>query len=110
MSDIPTLTEVSPPEEPPRPRGRAALAWCVILLVVGAVVFWQRGRPARRPPAGGGGNPLERNITDMQARYLVGVSELVPQVGEQLGEQARMLGGKSVRQQLRAVVLAGELG
>jgi membrane protease YdiL (CAAX protease family) len=98
-----------PPAPAPTPRGWTWLAWIVILLVVGFLV-WRSARP--RPEEGKGDVNLSRFTLRFQGRYFVGLS--VWSGGSRAGEfYAKQLepalsqGGADER--LRLAVLAGEL-
>lgn len=103
--------ELSPLEsgEPePRPRGRALLAWSVILLLVAVVVRLQMVRPGKE------GGAEEASVTtpifQMESRYLVGAANLTGQKGSQLLAQADALNTGPVENRWRFIAIAGELG
>jgi membrane protease YdiL (CAAX protease family) len=100
------------PDTPPPPRGWPLLAWLVILLAVGYVVYREQHRPG---PAGeeqpAAGNNASSFVFDFQARYLVGAGQLLgAQEKQHLLEQMGSLNAGSFGQRLRYVILSGEMG
>jgi membrane protease YdiL (CAAX protease family) len=97
------------PDLPP-PRGRPLLAWLVILLAVGYVLYReQRPAPAdeKQPPAD---KATASFVLEFQARYLVGAGQLLGEKEKlHLYEQMSSLNTGSFGQRLRFVILAGEM-
>jgi membrane protease YdiL (CAAX protease family) len=108
MTEYDPFAEEPPGEEPPPPRGHPRLAWCVIGIVVAAVVVLNQLRPA----AGGraGDSRVERGGRQLQGRYLVGTREAFRVSGEKVyREAAQTLDRGTFRQRLEFAVLANEL-
>lgn len=112
MDEVPPTPEAVPeppapePEPPPRKRGWAALAWLVILAVVGVIV-WGRSVPDR------GGDPeredrLSLVVFELQARYLVGAADFMGRTTAY--QQAQPFNRGALPQRMRFIALAGELG
>lgn len=90
---------------PPRKKGCAALAW---LFIIGLIVFEVGWR--EKPKMKEAGGTEERIVFDIQGRYLVGAGNFFPANSKELFEQAQAaLGEGDLGQELRLVVLAGEL-
>ncbi len=107
MVVYPSDTEPAPLVKPFHPRGRPGLAW---LVIAGCVVFtaWsqmQRSERTASPEADRQGLV----VMQLQARYLVGLADLLKQNQTQLAAQAELLNTGGVGQRLRYVVLIGEL-
>lgn len=105
-SEIPIVEE-----GPTGPSGHPALAWTIIVALVG-VLFALRSLAGVRPPVPAAPTePAEdaaQLLVRLQGRYLVGAGALVPDKSK-LVEQARALDAGPVSQRLRYVALVGEL-
>ena len=86
------------------PRGFAWLAWLVVTLVIGLMLFnhlWVENETDSDPSA---------ILFEIQARYLVGASSVTPQGKDQLQKEIELMFGKgSARQRMIGAVLMGEL-
>lgn len=83
------------------PRGRPLLAWAVIVLAVGFVVYRNAFAPSPKDENSG------PEMSELQGRYVVGVAHLFNVRSEALIE-AGMQGHESYSDQLRRAVIAGE--
>src|SRR5262245_16822357 len=113
MSDAISPEETQPREDGPWPQGHPLLAWCVILGVVGLVIALQQQRPDAQPVKESA-DRLQRKASEQQARWTVGLKELVPgdasqSIKETYRQQVDALDRGPYRQRLEAAVLAGEL-
>jgi hypothetical protein len=91
----------------PAPRGWPLLAWLVIVLAVAYILY--REQPTQptnedQPAA----KPTESFVLQFQARYIVGVGDMLGEQ-EKLYEQMASLDTGPAGQRLRFVTLAGEL-
>jgi membrane protease YdiL (CAAX protease family) len=120
MSEPLDYPEPAFPDEPAPPRRRslwlawplAIVAWLVIIGLAAGVVFFHSSPPPPPPaeaaPGEGGVTPM---ILEMQGRYVVGATSILPGEKErkQLYEQMKALNTGPVDQRLRFIILAGEL-
>jgi membrane protease YdiL (CAAX protease family) len=97
------MSEPLPPPEPTRPRGRPILAWLVIAAVIGFVVY--RGQASQ----GGWKERLGVVLLELQARVLVGQTQILGTKGAELYKQSQVLNRGDYSQRLRFAILAGEL-
>ncbi len=115
---VPGPPESGPPEGPrPEPaarfpvgggpRGNAIAAWVVILAMASLVVVGHRLVPVDAGP--GPDDAAALALAEMQARYAVGVGDLLGAGSEALFRQVEILESGSVGQRLRFVILAAEL-
>jgi membrane protease YdiL (CAAX protease family) len=113
MSEVPPFADQPAPEERPTPRGHPLLAWLLIVTVVVTVVLWQRSR-GESVEAAPSGNRIQRNVMEIEGRYLVGLKSFLPtekpDLAAKITEQLKDLGKGSLRQQWQVAILAGELG
>ncbi len=100
MSQFPAETLPASPDR--SPQGRAALAWLVILAVVG-FILWRNYQAGEDP------SHFSPVLVEMQARYLVGIGEVFGSSPATVYAQARSLDRGPYGQRLRFVILAGEL-
>jgi membrane protease YdiL (CAAX protease family) len=113
---IPSVIEVRdepanlPPSviEVPVPRGHPLIAWFFILLIVSGTVLLANRRPSALKAAESKDNAA-LIAQELQARYLVGVTQLVGKSNPSLYENAKMLDVGPLPQRLRFVALVGEL-
>ena len=86
------------------PRGFAWLAWLVVILVIGLMLFnhlWVENETDSDPSA---------ILFEIQARYLVGASSISPQEKAKLQKEIELIFAKgSARQRMIGAVLMGEL-
>ncbi len=86
------------------PRGFSWLAWLVVILVIGFMLFthlWHETDSDSDPSA---------ILFEIQARYLVGASSVAPQGKDQIQTEIELMFGKgSARQRMIGAVLMGEL-
>src|SRR4051812_17225829 len=76
MSDTISPEETQPRDDWPWPQGHPLLAWCVILSIVGLVIAFQQRPDAQ--PVKESTDRLQRKASEQQARWTVGLKELVP--------------------------------
>ncbi|MBM83601.1 MAG: hypothetical protein CMJ78_23835 [Planctomycetaceae bacterium] len=113
--DVPSMpADVA--EEPAEPetqrRGLSFVAWFVIILVAGTVVFLQHGTaPPKQEKAEGEQTQesLQLYMMELQGKYLVGVAQLDENQKKTLYQSAGPMNSGPVVNRLRFVVLAGEL-
>lgn len=86
-----------------RPRGLAWLAWIVVALVVGGILWLSAGADVPADPAG------SRFVLEMQGKYLVGANEWPGVSGRMLAGQSGQLNYGPVEHRLCVVTLVGEL-
>jgi membrane protease YdiL (CAAX protease family) len=95
----------------------AVTAWCVIICAVAAALIWPRS-PDEKTAEAGANDALNLLLMRAQARYVIGVRDLMPGfMGEngpgadtrQIYAQAKALDTGPIGQRLRFVVVAGEL-
>jgi membrane protease YdiL (CAAX protease family) len=113
METIPVLEPKPPPppagDVPPQPprRGRPVIAWLLIAAVIG-LLFGARAYNGGDAPRD---DKLGSLVLELQSRYIVGVSDLVPAARQQLIDEIDTApgakGGPAVK--LRTAVLVGEL-
>ena len=93
----------------PQKKGRPVLAWIVIVVLVGLIV-WQHNAA---PPAGPEAAATEDVDVRIMGCYLVGVNDLSKlvrkDVGQELYKSAKSMDTGPLDRRLRFVVLAGEL-
>jgi membrane protease YdiL (CAAX protease family) len=92
------------------PRGHPLLAWIVIGLVTVAVAIGQQYRP--ETDAANDGEKADVNMHEVQSRYFVGIPQVFPLPKKGLVPQIESLytGSFTVRDRLRVVIVAGEVG
>lgn len=90
----------------PQKKGQVALAWLVIVLVVG-VVLWLHTFPPREE-ATESGERVDLRLAELTARFLVGAKELSKASGQDYYKQAKDLDRGPLDRRLRFVILAGE--
>ena len=113
METIPVLEPTPPPpptgDVPPQPprRGHPVIAWLLVAAVIG-LLFGARAFKGNDGPRD---EKLGSLVLELQSRYIVGVSDLVPAAREQLIDEIDTAlgdnGGPAVK--LRTAVLVGEL-
>ncbi len=86
------------------PRGFAWLAWLVVILVIGLMLFNHLGAENQSD------SDPSAILFEIQARYLVGASSISPQEKDQRQKEIELMFGKgSARQRMIGAVLTGEL-
>jgi membrane protease YdiL (CAAX protease family) len=107
---MPDLTEDIPPSTPlpvaPRKRGRAVLAWIIIVLIVGFEMAWPHFRPT---PTRTGGERTSDIALRQQVRFSVGAANLLGQTEAMYHQLKKDLNTGPVSQRLCFLVVAGEL-
>src|SRR5262245_13820052 len=98
--EIPVVLEVAPR------RGKAWLAWTVILALVALIIGLSSLRPSAKHAEGEDNVGLV--ILEVQGRQMVGTTEFTGR-DARLAEQARTLDTGPVSHRLRYIVLVGEL-
>jgi membrane protease YdiL (CAAX protease family) len=92
----------------PQKKGSTVLAWIVIVVLVGLVLYLHTV-PRLDAPAAPGEN-VDVRLMELQARYFVGAKSFFPQQGKELYDKAEeTLNTGPLDRRLRFVVLSGEL-
>jgi hypothetical protein len=103
MSDRSPAAITEPVSTPPAKRGHSIVAWLVICLTVGTVV-WRTAAVAPKAHA-----QFDPFLIDLQIRGMVGVADLLGMRNEGLYHQTETAIGKGYYQQIYLAILAGEL-